>query len=418
MTASGSAWRTLLAPIGRHWQPSLVYFVIPLLTGYAVTSRAFVGDGVFPVEAGDEPAETFIQVPMAQAQLASGGLLKMNLFNNFGTPILGEPVVYPYALHALSYLFFRPMVAMTVSKFFLAALSMAVLTLFFARYFPLHISSFCAFVTFSSPSFFYFFQNHPYQGALLYYGLILLALRWFFDRLSAPRVLGLYAAFLAFLLNVGINGALLGTCFIWAYAVLLAGRKWRALAWAAALWGAAFVAVHPHYLEFFRLARESARKEINYQALTAVPPLEFVKGLFFFDDTVSQANIYYSWPAVLLAVTGLILMVLKRYRLPQSDESGPRQSSCLHGGSTPPDPEKESAGLGPYGGELRQLALLLGLAPFSVIAFAGCSRPCRCTCPWSRQPTSPAYCGLLIYFWRFRSAWPWSRFGGGCRLSG
>jgi hypothetical protein len=178
------------------------------------------------------------------------------------------------------------------------------------------------------------------------------------------------------------------------------------------------VAVHPHYLEFFRLARESARKEINYQALTAVPPLEFVKGLFFFDDTVSQANIYYSWPAVLLAVTGLILMVLKRYRLPQSDESGPRQSSCLHGGSTPPDPEKESAGLGPYGGELRQLALLLGLAPFSVIAFAGCSRPCRCTCPWSRQPTSPAYCGLLIYFWRFRSAWPWSRFGGGCRLSG
>jgi hypothetical protein len=167
MTASGSAWRTLLAPIGRHWQPLLVYFVIPLLTGYAVTSRAFVGDGVFPVEAGDEPAETFIQVPMAQAQLASGGLLKMNLFNNFGTPILGEPVVYPYALHALSYLFFRPMVAMTVSKFFLAALSMAVLTLFFARYFPLHISSFCAFVTFSSPSFFYFFQNHPYQGALV-----------------------------------------------------------------------------------------------------------------------------------------------------------------------------------------------------------------------------------------------------------
>src|ERR1019366_356520 len=154
---------------------------IPLLIGYCVISRAFQGDGYLPIDTGDEPAETFVQLPLAQTQLAAGDLPKMNLFNNFGTPILGEPVVYPFALHAWSYALFRPVVAMLMNKFVLAALSMVVLTVFFARYFPRLIASSCAFLTFSSPAFFYFFQNHPHQGALFYYGLVLVALRWFLD---------------------------------------------------------------------------------------------------------------------------------------------------------------------------------------------------------------------------------------------
>jgi hypothetical protein len=368
MTASGSALRTLLAPVGRHWRSVLVYVVIPLLTGYAVIERVFVGDDCFPVDLGDEPAETFVQVPMAQAQLASGEFLKMNLYNNFGTPILGEPVVYPYAVHALSYVFFRPIVAMVVNKFLLATLSMVVLTLFFSRYFlPLN-SALCAFLTFSSPSFLYFFHNHPHQGALFYYGLILLALRWFFDRLSAWRAFCVYAAFLAFLLSVGINGALLGTGFIWAYAVLLGWRKWRALVGAAALWLAAFLAVHPQYLEFFRLAGESARKDLNYQMLTVLPPLRFLKGLFIFDEEVAQATVFYSWPAVLLALGGLTLMFLKRYRLPGSEGAGRRQPPRSAADDAPTESVNDSPGLVRYGRELRILTLWLGLAPFAVIA--------------------------------------------------
>jgi hypothetical protein len=328
---------------------------------------------------------------MAQAQLASGVFLKMNLFNNFGTPILGEPVVYPYALHALSYLFFRPIVAMTVNKFVLAALTMAVLTLFFARYFSPLISSFCAFLTFSSPAFFYFFHNHPHQGVLVYYGLVLLALRWFFERVSALRAFGLYGALLVFLLSVGINGALLGTGFIWVYAVLLAGRRWKALAGAAALWGAALLAVHPQYLEFFRLAGESARKELNYQTLTVVPPLQFVKGLFFFDDAVTQAAIFYSWPAVLLALSGLVLLALRRYRPPQkkpvsklapgggraspqaqtssgiAQNQGSRGRSPSHVGNSEAASEAPPPQSQPWR-ELWKLTLILGLAPFGVIA--------------------------------------------------
>ena len=87
MTNSGTAWKTRLAAASRDWQAWLVYLVVPLLAGYAVSWQAFTGKGTFPIDLGDEPAETFIQVPMAQAHLTSGHLLKMNLFDNFGTPI-------------------------------------------------------------------------------------------------------------------------------------------------------------------------------------------------------------------------------------------------------------------------------------------------------------------------------------------
>jgi hypothetical protein len=304
-------WRALIGATGRGWQLLLAYVLIPLLIGYCVISRAFQGDGLLPIDTGDEPAETFIQLPLAQAQLAAGDLPKINLFNNFGTPILGEPVVYPFALHAWSYAVFRPVVAMLVNKFCLAVLSMVILTVFFSRYFLPLISSFCAFLTFSSPAFFYFFQNHPHQGVLFYYGLILVALRWFLDGPTAARGFWLYATFLFFFLSVGINGALLGTGFVLTYALLVAGRRWKALGWALGLWGAAGVAVYPHFLEFFRLAAASARKDLDYQSLTSVNRWELIKGLFFRGDQVPQSDVFYSAPVIALIAGGLGWAIFK-----------------------------------------------------------------------------------------------------------
>jgi hypothetical protein len=299
---------------GRGWALFLAYVLLPLLTGYCVISGVFQGGGWVPLDAGDEAAETFVQVPLVYDQLAAGDILKINLFNNFGTPILGEPVVYPFALHAWTYFFFRPVVAMLVNKFILAALSVAALTLFFSRYLPLLIGSICAFLTFSSPAFFYYFQNHPHQGVLLYYTLILLAVRWFFDEPSPPRAFGLYAACLVFLWSVGVNGALLGTGFVFAYTALLADSRWRLLGWALALWAAALVSVYPHFFEFFRLAAASARKDLDYQNLTVIfSRPDFLKGLLVHSRAALQTEVYYSPPVIALLLAGLGLLVLRRH---------------------------------------------------------------------------------------------------------
>jgi len=101
------------------------------------------------------------------------------------------------------------------------------------------------------------------------------------------------------------------------YALVLARRQGRLLLWVLAIWGAAFVAVHPHFLEFIKLALASARKDLDYQALTAAGAAAQLKGLLFFNNTKSSMCIFYSWPLVVLILSGLVLMGHDRL-LPES----------------------------------------------------------------------------------------------------
>jgi hypothetical protein len=330
----------------------LIYGVVPFLVGFWIIAGVFNTRGVFPLDSGDEPAETYIQVPMALSYLFHGGILKINVFNNFGTPILGEPVVYPYALHAWTYLLFRPMLAMLLNKFLLAALTMVVLTAFFRRFFSPLVSSLCAFLAFSGPQFFYFFQNHPHQGALFYFGLVLLAVRRFMDQPGAGRAWWVYAAGLVFLFSVGVNGTLLGSVFIVGYAVLLAGRRWKLSGWTLVLLGTAFVAVYPHFHEFFRLAAASARKDLNYQELLSTPPLLFLKQLLLPNRKASATAISYTWPIVLLLLAGLafVLAALYRGRIPAPAK-------------LPPASQPGAAAAARRFNEFWRLNLLLGMAP-------------------------------------------------------
>jgi hypothetical protein len=351
------------------WEGWFAYVLVPLLTGGWVIFRAFAGDGILPINQGDEAAETFVQVPLVHRQLAEGDILKINLFNNFGTPLLGDPVTYPFALHAWSYLLFRPAIAMLFNKFLLAALSMVVLTLFFSRYFPLLICSFCAFLAFSNPAFFYFFQNHPHQGGLFYWILVLVAVRAFLDQPASARGCWLYATWLLFFLGVGVNGALLGTVFAALYAALLAGRRWKLLAWGLAFTLAAFVAVYPHFFEFFRWAGESARKNFDYQSLTAVPRWSVIKALFVGGNKVIQAEMYYSWPVMVLLMVGLGLIACRGHEKPTSKVIKAPGPSRDRRAVASPEQEGGSAPTEERRSELLKLTILLGLLPGSAVFF-------------------------------------------------
>src|SRR6185369_4366554 len=105
--------------------------------------------------------------------LEHGHFLKINLFANFGTPMLGEPVVCPFAPHAITYQLMAAPAAMVVNKAVLAALSVVALTAFFAAYVPRPVASIAAVLMFVDPAFYRFFTNHPHQGALLYFSTTL-----------------------------------------------------------------------------------------------------------------------------------------------------------------------------------------------------------------------------------------------------
>src|SRR3990172_1912053 len=149
----------------------LALLLIPIYYIYCIVSHP----GEYPQELSDESAHTFVELPMAHKALLDGHILKMNLFNNFGSPLIGDPISCPFALHSVTYLFFKPHIAMLVSKILLAFLSVLVLFLFYSRRKLSALSAMLtALLTYTAPIFFFFHHNHPHQGILFYFPLILL----------------------------------------------------------------------------------------------------------------------------------------------------------------------------------------------------------------------------------------------------
>jgi hypothetical protein len=293
---------------GREWRRlGLAYVVVPAAVALFVLAPVFETPRVLPLETNDEPVHTFIEATRVLRHLwDTGRFLKMNVFANFGTPTLGEPVLCPFAPHAVTYLFARPEYAMVINEAVLAALSVAVLTAFFAGYVPLGIASLCAVLAFTDPAFYYFFYNHPHQGALLYFAAALIATRRAAEgRPHAGRLA--FLAFLAFFLGVGVNGVLFGLPFLLGFAVFSCAGSGKGLRTVLLAAGLAALAVHAHYVEFFRLAARSARWASVYAtAAQAAPPAAVLRGLLMYSPGVNPGggDAFYSVPVALCAVLG------------------------------------------------------------------------------------------------------------------
>src|SRR3990170_2637532 len=115
-------------------------FIIPSYFIYCILSHP----GIYPIDLNDESSHTFVEIPMVHDALMDGHILKMNLFNNFGTPLLGDPISSPFALHSITYLFFKPHIALLINKTLLSFLSVLVLFFFYRRR---NFSHFSAMVT-------------------------------------------------------------------------------------------------------------------------------------------------------------------------------------------------------------------------------------------------------------------------------
>ena len=113
----------------------LAYFAVPAAIGLIFIARVFVLTDCFAFEQNDEVVHTFLEMKLAWKMMREGSLPLMNLYNNFGTPMIGDPVIYPFALHSLPYLMFSSPVAATINRFLMISLTISLLTFFSARLF-------------------------------------------------------------------------------------------------------------------------------------------------------------------------------------------------------------------------------------------------------------------------------------------
>lgn len=287
------------------------YVVIPIIIGLAFIVEVFLIDGCYAYDANDEVAHTFTEIPLVWRMIREGDAPFINLYNNFGTPLIGDPVINPFALQAITYLIMPGYLAATINRFLFIAGTASLLTHFYHRYFSfsLLISSVCAILIVVSPNFNYFSAHHPHQGSVFFFVLALIAQRSI-KTMGVWRVLAAWLSLLILALGVGINALLLAIPFLLANQFFESNFKLdRRFILFAMLLSSVVLLMAPHLLYFFSITPLTARVSFDYSTLLPYTPQRLITDIIFFSIQpglmhVSSA-IYYSLPLLILIALGV-----------------------------------------------------------------------------------------------------------------
>jgi len=184
---------------------------VPLLT-FAMISLFLVYKALFlpdclAFDRNDDAAHTFPGLFVAFEIIAQGEVPLMNVYNNFGTPILGDAFTYPFAIQSVTYAFMPAPLAMTVNRVIIAIATMLALYGFFRATFGRFEAILVSIVSFFTPGFFWHFAHHHYQAALLIFVCFLLVfVKYGRGEIGARAMTFLvFALGLVFILSVSIN---------------------------------------------------------------------------------------------------------------------------------------------------------------------------------------------------------------------
>ena len=307
------------AKLKANFKALLAYFFIPVAIGLLHIHKVFFVSGLLAFDSNDEVGHTFHEVGSAWKALSEGTVCLINLFNNFGTPVIGDPIINPFAPQVISYLIFDGPLASTINRFVFVSLSVSLLTFFYRRYFSfsLLVSGICAVMLVLLPNFGYFFMHHPHQGVLLFFTLILIMQQEFAANPKFVNLLGLYLSLILFALGASNNGFLLGVPFILAnqFFVSKAGFDGKSGVLPALLFSAVLL-TSPHFASFFKFAALSSRMSFDLAILSPYTLKTLLHDLMFY-GTGTQINetVFYSLPLILLAFIGLVQLRADKNKL-------------------------------------------------------------------------------------------------------
>lgn len=292
----------------------LAFFLLPSIAGLLLIAKVFLLPHCGPFDGIDDANHTFVNLFVSRSILRDGEIPMMNLFNNFGTPILGDPLTYPFSIHSLTYAFFPDAVAMGVNRFALAFLSVAALTVYFRRSMSAFSASLCALLVLWNPAVLWHFAHHYYQAAVLFFALILLIQERFFRMGGARNFFLLYGTLILFVLSTSIHLVLIFmvSLVVNAFFIPAEDRRRKMILLAAAA-GGAFLFSYPMVLSFFQMLPLVSRVDAHYAAAL---PISFrdillnVVGQFGEGHRSHHLDVfaYLSLPVLAMVVLGLVAM--------------------------------------------------------------------------------------------------------------
>jgi hypothetical protein len=170
-------------PAFRQYAAVALLFIVLALV---VIGKALLLDNCMAFDASDDLNHTFVGMSMAKKMLADGAMPYFNFYNNFGTPLMGDAVTYPFAIQAVPYYLtdinHYPLV-MTINRFVLCCATLTALLVFYRTFnisiFASAIGAMCVFFNFG---FFWHFAHHHYQATVLFAAIIFI-----FQRVAIRR---------------------------------------------------------------------------------------------------------------------------------------------------------------------------------------------------------------------------------------
>lgn len=300
-----------------------IAIIIFLLLSMSVIWKTFLGIGSFAFDSSDDRLITFPSLFISRTILSQGEIPRINFYNNFGTPLLGDSNVHQFSLFSITYAFLRPAYAMSLNRFIICFLTLYVLFIFFSSYFSTFHSFLLSIIVFFHSNYLWFFATHHYQNSLLFFALMLLILKKFDNGFISEQktFILLFVTMLFSFLSINISILCYVILFTLLYPIILSKEKRKNcyIIIISSILISLFL-TYPQWFDFFQSIKSSERMSSIY-GLQFPFQLNDLIGLFFFQhkkfDNVSRVLhyhrvLYFSMPLIVLSVIGLYYHFYKR----------------------------------------------------------------------------------------------------------
>lgn len=166
-----------------------VAITLSALAGILAIHKVFHVPGCVAFDDWDDRNHTLVNFYSAREAERAGDSGHINLFNNFGTPLLGDAISFASSPHAITYRFFSGPTAMAINRFAAAAVTFFLFLLFFSHYLSFSSAALAAALSIFSGGFIWHMAHHHYQMTLLPFAAALCLIAWYsrLERDPSPR---------------------------------------------------------------------------------------------------------------------------------------------------------------------------------------------------------------------------------------
>jgi len=294
------------------------YFSITYLAvsaGFLILLKVFLFPDCLSFDTHDDANHAFPNLFVAQKMLLSGVLPTVNYYNNFGVPLLGDGLTYPFGIQTLIYYFFDGPIGMTINRFFISVGTVAIFFFFFSFYLKKPTALICSGLAFFIPISFWY-PVHHYQMAT-FFGFLLISLgKIFFERPKTHIFLIIFIVWAIMIVSVSINHVILFVPFWLTWCFCLNNFRLNSLLFVPLITMAAgMVFSSVQTFDFFYHFLESARVSegvydsvlTNFRELLMgilIPPGEWLSYNY---GAQLQVSTYISAPIIISILSGIFL---------------------------------------------------------------------------------------------------------------